>query len=230
MKPEDWLHKALGINPPWQISHLIENLSTSRLDVWVSLERPKSGWFFSQRPSAPEHTLPVWRHLNIGNFKCHIHANPVEAGRHNNLGWIGDDGQPFTRAMVQLIGAHFLAGLSIQAVCPLLDIPAADVWKLKHNLDNGRTSLNAPAPLGDSPAVDHIIPEASHAIWQQLLSGEFNLDIRVLSLKLLMTKLREQVLRIQDSEVHTLKAHELQRYFVRHAHLLAHELEQINRI
>jgi len=230
MKPEDWLHKALGINPPWQISHLIENLSTSRLDVWVSLERPKSGWFFSQRPSAPDHTLPVWRHLNIGNFKCHIHANPVEAGRHNNLGWIGDDGQPFTRAMVQLIGAHFLAGLSIQAVCPLLDIPAADVWKLKHNLDNGRTSLNAPAPLGDSPAVDHIIPEASHAVWQQLLSGEFNLDIRVLSLKLLMTKLREQVLRIQDSEVHALKAHELQRYFVRHAHLLAHELEQINRI
>lgn len=52
----------------------------------------------------------------------------------------------------------------------------------------------------------------------------------MLSLKLLMTKQREQVLRIQDSEVHALKAHELQRYFVRHAHLLAHELEQINRI
>ena len=230
MKPEDWLDKALGITPPWQISHLIENLSTSRLDIWISLERPKSGWFFSQRSSAPDHTLPVWRHLNLGNLKCHIHANPVEAGRHNNLGWIGDDGQPFTRAMVQLIGAHFLAGLNIQAVCPLLDIPAAEVWKLKHNLDNGRTSLSAPAPMGKTPAVDRGIPEASHAVWQQLLSGELNLDTRVLSLKLLMTKLREQVLRIEDSEVQMLKAHELQRYFVRHAHLLGHELEQINRI
>lgn len=229
MKTEDWLHQALGITPPWQISHLIENISASRLDIWVSLERPKSGWFFTQRPAAPDHALPVWRHLNIGHLTCHIHANPVEAGRYNNLGWIGDGGQPFTRAMVQLIGAHFLAGLTIQAVCPLLDISAADVWKLKHNLDNGRTSLNA-APLpNEASASTHGIPDASHAIWQQLLTEERHLDIRVLSLKLLMTKLREQVLRIKDSDVQTMKAHELQRYFVRHAHLLAHELEQINR-
>src|SRR5574343_187129 len=65
------------------------------------------------------------------------------------------------------------------------------------------------------------------SIWLELLSGQRQIDIRALSLKLLLTKLRDQAQQITDAEVRLLKAHELQRYFVRHAHLLGHELAQL---
>ncbi len=62
-----------------------------------------------------------------------------------------------------------------------------------------------------------------------LLDGSTNIDIRVLSLKLLLTKLREQMRVITDAEVRVLKAYELQRYFLRYEQMLGHELGQLGR-
>lgn len=227
MKADDWLHHALDIKAPWQISHMATDTGGRRIDLWISLERGRSGWFFGHRNSAPDQALPAWRHLNLGQFSCHIHANPRETGRFHELPWLGDEGQPFTRALAQQVGAYFKAGLSMQAICPLLDIPAADLWKFKHDLDHGRTGLSASAgPAASEPGAG--VPDAAHPIWAELLAGDIHLDIHVLSLKLLLTKLRDQVQRISDPEVRLMKAHELQRYFVRHAHLLGHELAQLN--
>lgn len=227
MTTDDWLHKALDIKAPWHISHVIEDAGSRRIDLWVSLPQPRTGWFFSQRPSAPDPNHPAWRHLNIGGFSCYIHANPHETGRYQELPWLGDNDQPFTRALAQQLGAYFKAGLNMQAICPLLDISAADLWKFKHDLDHGHAYLT---PMPSPGAATHAVPAADHPVWQALLEGSSHLDIRVLSLKLLLTKLRDQVQRISDSEVRLMKAHELQRYFVRHAHLLEHELAQLNDI
>lgn len=223
MKIDDWLHKSLDIQAPWQISHLIADPATRRVDLWVTLQPQRSGWFFGSRQQTPTPGLPIWRHLNLGLYSCHIHANPRETGWHNQLPWLGEEGQPFSRALGQQIAGHFKAGLGIPAICPLLDIPPADLWKFKHHLDQGLTALG---PAAQPSAAN--VPDADHPIWLALLDGSRQLDIRVLSLKLLLTKLRDQVQRINDSQVRVLKAHELQRYFVRHAHLLTHELAQLD--
>ncbi len=226
MKIDDWLHKALDVQAPWQISHLTVNPAACRLDLWVTLQAQRSGWFFGNRSAGPIQGLPSWRHINLGLYSCHVHANPRETGTHNSLPWLGDEGQPFSRALGLQLAGFLKAGLNIQAICPLLDIAAADLWKFKHQLDQGLTQLSV---ANEPAAIEPIdIPAADHPVWLALLDGSRQLDIRVLSLNLLLTKLRNQLQRINDPEVRELKAHELQRYFVRHAHQLAHELAQLD--
>ncbi len=56
------------------------------------------------------------------------------------------------------------------------------------------------------------------------------LDIRVLSLKLLLTRLRTQWQVLEDDEVKVAKLRELQRYFVKSSSALGHELSQLRRL
>src|SRR5574343_187126 len=109
MKVDDWLHKALAITAPWQITHIIEDPAGRRIDIWIGLAPARSGWFFSQRPSQPPANLPIWRHLNLGQLACYIHANPHETGQFHEHPWLGEIGQPFTRGLRQQIGAFHLA-------------------------------------------------------------------------------------------------------------------------
>ena len=56
------------------------------------------------------------------------------------------------------------------------------------------------------------------------------IDVRLLSLRLLLTKMREQMRLITDPEVRLLKCYELQRFFVRYEKTLGHELAQIEKL
>jgi hypothetical protein len=67
----------------------------------------------------------------------------------------------------------------------------------------------------------------SDPVWLKLIEGQVDLDIRALSLKLLMTRLRSQLEVITDEEVRMLKLRELHRYFVKNARMLGHELSQL---
>jgi hypothetical protein len=71
------------------------------------------------------------------------------------------------------------------------------------------------------------IPDVSDPVWLKLIEGQVDLDIRALSLKLLMTRLRSQLEVITDEEVRMLKLRELHRYFVKNARMLGHELSQL---
>jgi len=53
------------------------------------------------------------------------------------------------------------------------------------------------------------------------------LDIRVLSLKLMLTRVRSQLEVISDDEVRLLKLRDLHRYFVKNERVLGHELAQL---
>ena len=68
---------------------------------------------------------------------------------------------------------------------------------------------------------------SSDPMWQALLSGELDLDVRTLSLRLLLTKLRQQARGLQDDELRMLKLVELHRYFARHRAVLRHEIDQL---
>jgi hypothetical protein len=142
--------------------------------------------------------------------------------------WSGIGDQPFTHALTRQIATHFAEGIRFQSICKILDIPLAELWKFKHNLDHGLIGLSGLASTGPNDTHDQSgVPGTAHPIWESLLDGSVDIDIRVLSLKLLLTKLRGQMQLISDPEVRQMKAHELQRYFVRYAPQLAHELAQI---
>ena len=126
--------------------------------------------------------------------------------------------------------AVFIDGVSSRVMCSLVDIPVAELWKFKHNLDNGKAGLSSPQAVRTAPSTEpsnSAVPDPVDPVWEKLLDGSINLDIHALSLKLLLTKFREQFLLITDADVRMLKTHELQRYFVRHEKLLGHELTQL---
>ncbi len=226
MKYEDLLCQALEIDPPWQIVRMRNDLGRRQLDIWVAREAPRRGWIFGARYELRDGPESVWRHINVGQSRCVVHAAADMA--HLGLPWIGADDQVFTHALSRQIATHFMEGISFQAICKLLDIPVGDLWKFKHSLDNGKISLSGKDTLvADSKQASLGIPDADHPVWNALLTGALDLDIRLLSLKLLLTKLRGQMPLISDPEVRLMKAHELHHYFLRHAAQLSHELTQL---
>jgi hypothetical protein len=71
------------------------------------------------------------------------------------------------------------------------------------------------------------LPAVTEPLWLELLQGTRDLDVRALSLKLLLTKLRSQARAIQDDEIMMLKLVELHRFFSRHKAALHHEISQL---
>lgn len=228
MKAEDLLHKLLEIEAPWQITRIRDDLGKGQIDVWVGEQPPKGGWLFPKRAVAvadgSEHS---WRHANLGTIRCVVHAEADSRSAGQN--WRGEVGQPFTHAMARLIVGMMRDGIRLQSICAMLDITVGDVWRFKHGLDSGKTGI-AGAPAVAAPEAATRIPDADAPIWIGLLDASINIDIHMLGLKLLLTKMREQMRLISDAEVRTLKCHELQRFFVRNEKMLAHEIGQIEKL
>ena len=141
---------------------------------------------------------------------------------------------PFTHALSQRIFALLKAGCDFRAVGELLEVPPADVWRFRYFLDNGRWgSAEPPRAASDgeaapaAPVVDDDIPAINDPVWLAVLEGRKQLEVRVLGLKLLLTRLRAQLDLIPDKEVRQLKVQEFHRYFSKNRHLLAFELDQI---
>ncbi|MBL8450021.1 MAG: hypothetical protein JNM32_08860 [Dechloromonas sp.] len=230
MKSEDLLRSVLEVEAPWQIVKVRDDLGKRQVDVWIAQQTGRSGWFFGSKATVPQDREQVWRHINLGGSRCLIHALPAVLPGGQAPLWCGDGDLPFTRAMSRQIASMLLEGVKFQSICSILDVTVADLWKFKHSLDSGKAGLSsAPPPPPVAAAPSTRVPEADDPVWEKLLDGSTNIDIRVLSLKLLLTKLREQMRVITDAEVRVLKAYELQRYFLRYEQMLGHELGQLGR-
>lgn len=230
MKSEDLLRSVHEVEAPWQIVKVRDDLGKRQVDVWIAQQTGRSGWFFGSKATVPQDREQVWRHINLGGSRCLIHALPAVLPGGQAPLWCGDGDLPFTRAMSRQIASMLLEGVKFQSICSILDVTVADLWKFKHSLDSGKAGLSsAPPPPPVAAAPSTRVPEADDPVWEKLLDGSTNIDIRVLSLKLLLTKLREQMRVITDAEVRVLKAYELQRYFLRYEQMLGHELGQLGR-
>lgn len=243
MKSTELLNQLLELQGPWQIIKVRDDLGKQQIDVWVGTQTTRGGWFFGPKTAFGEGPEKVWRHINLGTWRCYVHAALPPGTATASLPWCGDEEMPFTRAMSRHIAALLWEGIKFQTICTILEVTVTDLWKFKHALDSGRTGLStapaaAAAPAGSAavaapaaePANDSAVPDANDPIWEKLLDGSANIDVRVLSLKLLLTKLRDQMRVITDSEVRMLKACEMQRYFARYEQLLGHELAQLRKL
>ncbi|MCY1554107.1 hypothetical protein D9M68_906530 [compost metagenome] len=128
--------------------------------------------------------------------------------------------------------------MSLQSVCTLMDLSLQDVWRYRYAIDSGRPSGLAEVPVAAPPVaapraswVDEPghpnVPDLTDPVWMRLLNAELGLDIKVLSLKLMLTRVRSQLELINDEEVRLLKLRELHRYFVKNERVLTHELAQL---
>ena len=133
------------------------------------------------------------------------------------------------------------------AVCAFLDVPMADLWRYRYALENGQlgpggedgTTLPVAAvePLRRvAAAVNPVpngvasrVPPPDDPVWLDLLEGRRQLDVRVLSLQLLLSRTRAQVAVIADADVRRMKLRDVHRYFVKNERMLAYELGQLVR-
>lgn len=225
MKLESVLGQLLGVEAPWQVVKVRDDLGRGQIDVWLGKASGIGAWLFGGRASGNEQ---LWRHVNIGNARCIVHAPLPEDG--STPAWCGEPGLPFTHAMSRMIATMMRDGIRLQTICDLLDVTVADLWKFKHTLDSGKAGLSGVVAPTGSMTVDSRVPDPEHPVWSRLLDGSVQLEIKLLSLKLFLAKLREQMRVITDPEVRVLKRYELQRYFLRYETALSHELDQIQRL
>lgn len=231
------LRQLLLIERPWEVREYRLNVRQRRCDVWISQE-PERGWF--GRPKvAPGGDSAVWQHLAIGPIRFHLHVSLPLGFESKGIGWMGEPGMPFTRALAARVFALFGEGVSLQSVCSLLGLSLQDVWRYRYALDNGRAgggenevTLKKAAQAvavttSDPPTGSGMVPDVTDPVWLRLLDGDMSLDIKVLSLKLMLTKLRSQLDLIHDEEVRVLKLKELHRYFLKNERVLTHELDQL---
>lgn len=247
-------NKLLQVEPPWAVRNIRVNEADRRVDVSIGVELPRS-WFGLGRKAVGGETEKTWRHVNIGAYHCYVHVFMPKGVKLAKEPWAGDDDITFTRAMSKQVFVLLSEGVNYNGICTLLEVAFNDLWKFKFALDSGRAGVEqkgaktpeaarpemraaSAAPAGvatpDLPpqAADsesESVPDATDPVWQELAEGRFNLDIRVLSLKLLLTRMRSQMEVIHDSDVRLLKLRELHRYFLKNERMLGHELGQLRR-
>ncbi|CAM5380944.1 hypothetical protein [Thauera mechernichensis] len=225
----------LDVEAPWTVTDCKEN-GGRRHDIWIGLETPRP-WLgiVRARPVPGTRTLS-WRHANFGAWQIHIHVQAPGTADLSRQPWAGEPDLPFTRALNERIFTFLREGCSLQSICTLLDLPITELWRLRYAMDSGRWGFDrSPAKCiaahgsetDAGAAADPDVPDVADPVWVALLEGGRQLDIRVLGLKLLLTRLRAQFEMISDVEVRTLKLQELHRYFLKNKRLLAHELSQI---
>lgn len=246
----------LDVNEPWSVSRFKVERSTKRVDVWISLDMPRS-WFGLGRARVSEACrMQTWRHTNMGEWRFFLHVSAPPGADLDRYAWAGEPGMPFTRALARKVFSLFNEGASLRGICSLLNLPLSDLWRYRFALDNGKLAASPAAPgeaaapsalprTSDEPAAiapvgapdlsallaeearSNGVPDVSDPIWLQLIEGRVDLDIRVLSLKLLLTRARSQFDVIADDEVRMLKLRELHRYFEKNERMLAYELDQL---
>lgn len=218
----------------------------------------KRGWFGLGAAPAVTEASPAgpemqWRHLNCMDYTCRIHTVDGLEERHHDLPWLGQPGLPFSNRLSRQIFACLMEGMEMSAICTLLNIPFTDLWKFKHALDNGHVrfdytpakkarnaaaapalpktveSIAAAAPAATLSAIN-AMPDVADPVWEWLLTGELNIQIKTLSFQLILTKLRQQVSLQLNDEVKLMKLRELHRYVERNERSLGHELRQLKEL
>ncbi len=247
MTETELLGGLLSIDRGWAVNSY--QMSASRVDVWIAPRAaPARGWF-GQSKRAPEIDAAeaVWRHTNLCCIPCYVHVRAPTPHALDGLPWAGGSDLPFSRAMGDRVFALLAEGVDYAAICNVLGISFADLWKYKVALDTGRARVSKQQPTtAGAAAVATPIPAAAAAaavgfdadgvpdpadpVWQALIEGSVALNVRTLSLKLLLTRLRSQWAMLDDEEVKIAKIRELQRYFLKSAGVLGYELAQLRRL
>ncbi len=227
--------QLLQIQEPWTVRECRADEFNRCMEIRVGVEAPR-GWFRLGRSTAAGEEF-VWRHIGFGDWRVRLSVIVPQGSEPPRHAWAGEVGMPFTRALDREVLALLGEGVGMTGVCSLLDIPMSELWRYRHAIDNGKLSVDAyasskavPAPAANEPAgsASSRVPDVADPVWQRLVEGSLEIDVRVLGLQMLLSRLRSQAALIADEQVRAVKLRELHRYFVRNERMLAHELGQMS--
>ena len=229
------LEQLLELHEPWEIRAVRTDIHGRRCEVEVGLAVPRAWFGFARKPSAPLVDRGEWRHLNLAGFRYVVRVVAPATVSLDRYDWAGEPGQPFTRGMSARLTRLLAEGVSLDGICRLFGVDPGEIWRLKRSLETRSVRLSpldaaAAAPAaGAGPAVEAApgLPEADDPVWGRLAGGDISIDIGVLSLKLLLTRVRSQYEAMPDDESRRLKARELHRFFVKNLRMLGTELQQL---
>lgn len=241
-----YLVQVAGIPSPWRATQFRIDEVGKAVHVWITRHKlpdveKRRNWF-TRDSGQPIAEVPAtgpeqqWRHLNCMEYTCQIHTVDELEERHYGLPWLGQPSLPFSNRLSRQVFACLMEGMEMSAICAMLNIPFADLWKFKFAIDNGQVKFEytpakkkrtvavvASLPL---PSVGNV-PDMADPVWERLIIGELNIQIKTLSFQLILTKLRQQASLQQSDEIKLMKLRELHRYVERNERSLGYELQQL---
>jgi len=241
------LQRLLDVAEPWMATDCRLDPEQRRVSVRIG-PAPQRGWFV-KREVAAERELH-WRHLDILGWRCDLTLALPEGAAVPDLPWAGAAGEPFTNALAAKVADGLRAGISADALAPLLGLPVDSIKALARSAGlapippvfTRRAPLAPPtAPAATAPveavaapreapvavAEPADIPDAASPLWLALATGAIDIDIRLLGLKLLLNRIRGLLDTTPDPAERDRKARELHDYFLRNPRQLAHETGQL---
>lgn len=239
MRDKELISSVLGLDDKWQIQDLSVNAKQQRLDVILVPSAPRMSFFFQEKPidcggcgrSIPSRLLThaaQWRHHNLGTFHTYIQAAlPQDMQCERSVGcpfdkpYLGTIGQPVTHGLRRTIIGLLNEGLSSSKICRVLDLDLQTVWSIEQG--------NAAAePEKEESLEDADLPDLGHPGWRAMASGDWHLKTKLLSLSLLLSRLRSQFNHADNDDLRQRKLHELRQFFLKNKALLSTEIEQLN--
>lgn len=228
MKDTELCRWLLEVNEPWEVSRVRVDTHSREVHAYLSIGKTWFGRYLGEQPRSR------WRHTNIGAYKTYIHASlPEQDGQAQPL-FLGKSTSDFTHGLARRVIQCLQDGLRYRQVCALLDIDIHLAWQIKHAIESGQlaatdTDLRARLQL-DDPAghTGSTIPASDDPAWLRLLALDCPFEIRLLSLKLLLARARQDFARAHDPDMQILRINELRRFFIKHEKHLQHEIAQLN--
>lgn len=229
------LEQLLELHEPWEIRAVRTDIHGRRCEVEVGLAAPRTWFGLVRKSSAPAVERGEWRHLNLAGFRYVVRVVAPASVSLERYEWTGEPEQPFTRAMSARLTRLLAEGVSLEGICRLFGVDPGEIWRLKRSLETRSVRISpldaagAAPDTGAGPAAGAApgLPEADDPVWGRLAGGDISIDIGVLSLKLLLTRVRSQYEAMPDDESRRLKARELHRFFVKNLRMLGAELQQL---
>ena len=249
------LDLILDVKSPCEIVKRTVNHKQRRIDIWIALQaslesqdKPTKSSWFGFKKAIPQVVLEVeaadlttfksWRHLDLAEWQIVVHTPSPTPSAMLDQPWTGVVGQHFSHSLSRVIFNMLAEGASLAVICTTLKINLTDLFKYKFALEKGQigvlmhgdaarltTALSSDA-LSESGVT--VVPALDNVVWTAIATGKLDIEIKTLSLRLLLTKVRSQFRMAADDEVRTLHLRELHRYFERNQRVLSHELAQIN--
>lgn len=249
------LDLILEVKPPFEVVKRTVSHNQKRIDVWISTKvslansdaPAKSGWFGFRKASVKAEqprteidfsTFNSWRHLDLCGWQTFVHTPNPTPDAMLNQPWTGNVGQHFSHSLSRIIFGMFSEGASLAVICASLKINLTDLFKYKFALDKGQIGV---LPQGEdaskknaisneliSGVGSNLVPSVDHPVWSEIAGGAIEIDLKTLSLRLLLTKVKSQYRMAVDDEVRSLHIRDLHRYFEKNYRTLSHEIAQIS--
>ncbi|MDC0662409.1 hypothetical protein [Marinobacter sp. SS21] len=229
MKDVEMCRYLLALQPPWDVSRVRVDAQSREVHVYLTSGRSWFGRYLADT------TQSRWRHTSLGACKAYIHASLPEqlSAQERQLPFLGDVSNEFSHGLARRVVGCLQVGMSYRQVCELLDIDVHLAWQIRHALSEG-TLPGAGRDLAKRLHEEHpvardevTIPGSSDPVWRHILTAREPIQVRMLSLRLLLTRARQDFRQLRGEDARTLKINEIRRFFVKHEKQLAEEIAQI---